>query len=229
MKMNKVVAIVAIAVVACAAFAQGGGQGRRGGGQRGGGNMYSPMNLVNVPEVQAEINLTEDQKTKITELRTSLRTKMQEARTNAGTDRTAQAEAAQKVNADAAKSLNEILNADQAKRVRELQIQWSGVNIVLTDKEVQAALNVTDDQKTKFKDLQDRQRTANQELQQKVQNQEVDATQARETRTKNAKILEEEIGKILTDDQKTKLTAMGGKALPKPAMQTGRRGGGGGF
>jgi len=224
MKVSRLALIAAVAALACAAFAQGGGQGRRGG-QRGGGNPYAPMTLVFNEEVQKELNITEDQKTKLTDLRTSTRTKMQEARTAAGTDRAAQQEATKKVTEESQKSLMEILTADQAKRVRELQIQWTGASIVLTDKEVQAALGITDDQKTKLEDLQKRQQTANAELRTKVQNQEIDQAAATEARTKNAKILEEEIGKVLTDAQKSKLTEMGGKPLAKPAP-AGRGGGG---
>jgi wobble nucleotide-excising tRNase len=107
-----------------------------------------------------------------------------------------------------------------------LQIQWTGPSIVLTDKEVQSALEMTDEQKSKLKDLQQRQAAANAELQTKVRSKEIDQTQAREARTKNSKILEDEIEKVLTDVQKTKLADLGGKALPKPAPAT-RRGGGG--
>ena len=93
MKLNKLAIIVVLAAVACSAMAQGGGGGRRGGGQRGGGNPYAPMTLVRNEAVQKELNITEDQKTKITDLQASLRTKSQEARTAAGTDRQAQQEA----------------------------------------------------------------------------------------------------------------------------------------
>lgn len=223
MKLNKLAVIVVLAAVACSAFAQGGGGGRRGGGQRGGGNQYAPMAIVRNEAVQKELNITDDQKTKLTDLQASVRTKSQEARTAAGTDRQAQQEAMRKVNADAAKSLAEILTPDQQKRLRELQIQWTGVGIVATDKEVQAALSITEDQLTKIKDLQTRQQAANQEAQQSANG---DRAAINEARTKNEKILIEEINKVLTDAQKTKLTELGGKPLEKPAPAQ-RRGGGG--
>ncbi len=222
MKLSKVALIAAVAALACAAFAQGGGQGRRGGG----GNPYAPMTLVGREEVQKELNITDDQKTKLTELRTSIRTKMTEARQAAGQDRTAQAEASKKITEEGQKALSEILTAEQTKRLRELQIQWTGTSIVLTDKEVQASLSITDEQKEKLADLQKRQQTANAELRTKVQSQEIDQAAANEARKKNATILEEEIGKVLTDAQKTKLTDLGGKPLAKPAAPVGRGGGG---
>ena len=225
MKLNKLAVIVVLAAVACSAFAQGGGGGgRRGGGQRGGGNQCGPMALVRNEAVQKELNITDDQKTKLTDLQASVRTKSQEARSAAGSDRQAQQEAMQKVNADAAKSLAEILTPDQHKRLRELQIQWTGVGIVATDKEVQAALSITEDQLTKIKDLQSRQQAANREAQQSANGDRAAMTEAR---TKNEKILIEEINKVLTDAQKTKLTELGGKPLEKPAPA--QRGGGGGI
>ena len=223
MKLNKLAVIVVLAAVACSAMAQGGGGGRRGGGQRGGGNPYAPMTLVRNEAVQKELNITEDQKTKITDLQASLRTKSQEARTAAGTDRQAQQEAMTKVNADAAKALNEILTADQQKRLRELQIQWSGVGLIATDKELQSALSITDDQLTKIKDLQTRQQAANREAQQSANGDRAAITEARQ---KNEKILVDEINKVLTDAQKAKLAELGGKLLEKPAPAA-RRGGGG--
>jgi Spy/CpxP family protein refolding chaperone len=225
MKLNKLAVIVVIAAVACSAFAQGGGGGRRGGGQRGGGgNQYAPLTLVRNEAVQKELNITDDQKTKITDLQASVRTKSQEARTAAGDDRTAQQEAMRKVNADAVKSLNEILTPEQAKRLRELQIQWTGVGIVATDKDVQTTLGITDDQLTKIKDLQTRQAAANREAQQSANGDRAAITEAR---TKNEKILIEEINKVLTDAQKAKLAELGGKPMEKPAPP--QRGGGGGI
>ena len=153
MKLNKLAVIVVLAAVACSAMAQGGGGGRRGGGQRGGGNPYAPMTLVRNEAVQKELNITEDQKTKITDLQASLRTKSQEARTAAGTD--------------------------QQKRLRELQIQWSGVGLIATDKELQSALSITDDQLTKIKDLQTRQQAANREAQQSANGDRAAITEAR--------------------------------------------------
>jgi hypothetical protein len=228
MKLNKLALIVAIAAIACSAMAQGGGGGGRrgGGGQRGGGAQYSPMALVRMAEVQTEIGLTDDQKTKVTDLNTSVRQKSTDARTAAGSDRAAQQEAMAKVNADALKSLGEILKPEQMKRLRELQIQWSGKTLVITDKALQSDLGITDDQKTKLTELQAKQRAAMQEAQQSANG---DRAAIQEAMTKNAKIMDDEIDKVLTDAQKTKLKELGGKELAKPAPQRRGGGGGGGF
>jgi len=232
MKLTKLALIVALAALVCGAMAQGGGGaggggGRQRGGQRGGGNPYAPMSLAGREEVQKEIGITDDQKAKISELATATRAKAREAGQAAGQDRQARQEANAKVNAEALKSLGEILKPEQMKRLRELQIQWTGKTIVIADKEVQAEIGITDEQKTKLTDLQTRQQAAMREA---MQNAQGDPAAAAEARTKNAKIMEEEIDKVLTDAQKSKLKEMGGKELPKPAPAArGGGGGGGGF
>jgi hypothetical protein len=220
MKTTKLALIVAIAALACGAFAQGGGGGGRG--QRGGGgNPYGPTTLVNRAEVQTELGITDDQKTKLSELQTATRAKMTDLRSSANGDRQAMTEGMAKINADTLKSLGDILKPEQMKRLRELQIQWSGKAIVATDKQLQSDLGLSDDQKTKLTDLLAKQAAANREAQQAANG---DRQAAAEARTKNAKILEDQIDLVLTDAQKTKLKEMGGKELPKPAPP--QRGGG---
>jgi len=224
MKAIKLALIVAVAALACGALAQGGGGGGRG--QRGGGgNRFAPMGLVNMEEVQKEIGITDDQKAKIAELRTSTTAKMGEVRTAANGDRTAMQEGMAKVNAETLKSLGEILKPEQMKRLHELEVQWTGKSIVTRDKAVQAELGITDDQKAKFTDLLAKQQAANAEVRTSANG---DRAAMTEGMAKNAKILDEEIDKVLTDAQKTKLAEMGGKPLPKPAPPQ-RGGGGGGF
>jgi len=227
MKLNKLSLIIAVAALACGAMAQGGGGGgRRGGGQRGGGGaQYSAMALIRNEDVQKELSITDDQKTKITDLLSSVRQKSTDAVAAAGDDRAAQGAARAKVNADAAKDLAVILTPDQVKRLRELQLQWTGPSIVATDKELQGSLGITEDQIAKIKDLQQKEQAANAEVRTSANG---DRQAMQEGFQKNAKILADEIAKVLTDDQKSKLAAMSGKPLAKPASLTqGRRGGGG--
>jgi len=219
MKLNRLAIIVAVAALVCSALAQGGGGQRRGGGR---GNPYAPTNLVRLEEVQKELNITDDQKTKIADLQASVQTKMTDLGSSANGDRTAMTEGMAKINAEATKSLGDILQPEQMKRLRELQIQWSGKSILATDKELQSSLSISEEQKTKIAELIAKQQAANREA-----SQGGDRQAAAEARTKNAKILEDEIDKVLTDAQKTKLKELGGKELPKPARRP--RGGGGGF
>ncbi len=66
MNLKTLALIVATVVVASSAMAQGGGGGRRGGGQRG--NPNSLTGLVNRADFQKELAITDDEKTKITDL-----------------------------------------------------------------------------------------------------------------------------------------------------------------
>lgn len=225
MKLNKLVLIVVVAALAGSAMAQGGG-GQRRGGQRGGGNQYSAMNLVRNEDVQKEIGITDDQKAKITDLQTSTRQKSQEARQNAGDDQAAAREATTKINEDAQKQLAAILTPDQVKRLKELQIQWGGLQLVSSDKQLQSDLGVTDDQKAKFADLRTKQQQAMTDAR---ANANGDRQAMMEAMQKLQKDNDAAINQILTDDQKAKLATMGGKPMAKPASLTqGRRGGGGG-
>src|ERR1700678_2031242 len=63
MKANlRILTVLACAVLVGACFGQGGGQGRRGG-QRGGGNSLGA--LLRRADVQTELKITDDEKTKI--------------------------------------------------------------------------------------------------------------------------------------------------------------------
>jgi Spy/CpxP family protein refolding chaperone len=80
--MMKLMAVLAVAVVAVSSFAQGGGGGGRGFGQFGrGGGMQdgSGAFLLNREDVQGELKLTTDQKSKLDTIRQAQRDKMREA------------------------------------------------------------------------------------------------------------------------------------------------------
>jgi len=212
MKLKNLVLIATAAVLVCSAFAQGGGQGRRGGFR----NQGDPLQLTSREDVQKDLALTDDQKTKLTDLRDKTQQKMREAMTaardSAGDDREAMMKAMQSIMAKMSeanqKELATILSADQVKRLKEIAIQFVGVSIVANNKDVQKDLEITDDQLAKIKDLQTRQQAAMREA---MQNAQGDQAAMLEARTKNDKILVEEINKVLTDAQKAKLKDMSGK------------------
>lgn len=225
--MMRLIAVAAIAVMAVSSFAQGGG-GRGGFGQfaRGGfGGMQDPSGvfLINREDVQGEIKLTADQKSKLDALRQAQRDKMREAMQGGGGDQQAMVAAFQKMQAENSKETLAILTADQKKRLKELAIQRMG-NSAITNPELQKELGVTDEQKAKIKDLQDKQGAANQALGEKMQNREIDMQQFQESMRKNSEVMNTELGKIMTADQKSKLTAMGG--TPFKFVEPERRGGG---
>jgi Spy/CpxP family protein refolding chaperone len=215
--MMKLMAVMAIAVIAVSSFAQGGGGGRGQGrgGQFGRGMGMQDANgvfLLNRDDVMGELKLSADQKTKLEAVRTAQRDKMREAFQNGGGggDREAMMAAMQKMQAESAKETLAVLNADQTKRLKELAIQRMG-NAAIMNADVQKELGVTDDQKAKIKDLQDKQQAANQALMEKMRNQELDREQFQAAMTKNREVMTAELAKIVTADQKAKLTAMSGK------------------
>jgi len=215
--MMKLMAVMAIAVIAVSSFAQGGGGGRGQGrgGQFGRGMGMQDANgtfLLNRDDVMGELKLSAEQKTKLEAIRTAQRDKMREAFQGGGGggDREAMMAAMQKMQAESAKETLAVLNADQTKRLKELAIQRMGTGAIL-NADVQKELGVTDDQKAKIKDLQDKQQAANQALMEKMRNQELDREQFQASMQKNREVMNTELAKIITADQKAKLTVMSGK------------------
>jgi len=244
--MNKLAQriFVLVALLSCVAIAAaqgggGGGQGRRGGGQRGGrGN--SEMSLAMRADVQKELAVTDDQKTKLTDLQAKSRQGFGRGNggggnggggngggAGAGNGTPPDPAAMQKMMADRMaqqhKDLAAILNDGQMKRLGELLLQRESFN-ALTQEGNQKALGLSSDQVAKIKDLQAKQTEANTSIRDKVRNQEMTQEEATAARQKNAKTFSEEVAKVLTADQAAKFKDMQGKAF---TFDTGTGGGGG--
>jgi Spy/CpxP family protein refolding chaperone len=216
MNYKKLLMIAAAGAIVCGAMAQGGG----GQGRRGGFGPPDSLQLTGREDVQKDLVLTDDEKAKLSDLRDKAQQKRRDAftaaRESAGDDRDAMMKAIQAANAKLSDENNAalaaILTADQARRLKEILVQFIGVQIVTSNKDVQKDLGITDDQKAKFTDLQAKQRTAMTEA---FQNAQGDQAVIREAMTKNNKIMEDEINKVLTDAQKAKLKDMGGKPFTR--------------
>ncbi len=222
LNLKKSIVVVAMATLACASFAQRGGGFGRGG--FGGGGLMPVSFLINNPGVQEELKLTDDEKTKLTAITQAARDQMTEKRQADGQDRAQMQKDMQAINEDTSKQVAAVLTADQNKRLQEIRIQQAG-NSAITDKDVQAALGLSDDQKSKIADLVKTSQEANAAIFAKIQDGSLDRQEAFASMQKNGATLKEELGKILTDDQKTKLTALGGAPF-KLEMPQGRGGGG---
>ncbi len=243
------VSFIAMAVLALASvsFAQagggGGGGGRRQGGGfgqfgRGGGGAQRLVQLIRSTQVQTELKVTDDQKTKIDALPRAGggRPGGGGAGGNGGGGGGAAAGGGQrpaftpptpeeqlKQLAEDKATTSAILTPEQEKRLEELRVQWAGAGAVnLPD--VQTALDLTADQKTKIADLNTKMREATTNLMEKMRNGEVDRTELPTLMAKNQEIMKTEVDKILTDPQKAKLKALGGAELKREAPQ--RPGGG---
>jgi len=235
--MKFVVLGVSFAMLANFADAQGGrGQGQgRGGGQFGGGMQgmggfgAGPSSLAARPDVQTELKLSADQKTKVQ----AISDKMREERRAAfqgggggggGQDMQARMAEMQKMNAKYDAEVLAVLTPEQTTRIKQLAVQMAGANYPMGE-EGQKALGVTSDQQSKLRALQDKQREAMTALMERMRNQELDFQSMGAEREKMDKVMAEEVGKILTAEQKAKWEELKGKAF---TFQQQRRGGGGG-
>lgn len=226
----KALVVSAVLIVGAVAFAQdqAGGRGGRGGGMRGmQGRGTTPLSLVSRTDVQADLNLSADQKSKLTALRDKQQEEMRAAMENmrsGGGDRDAMMAQMREFQEKNDKAIAAILTEEQNKRIREIWVQLNG-NRAITDEKVQVELGFSAEQKTKVKDLQTKQQEAMQGLMERMRNQEIDRDQMREIQTKNSETMNAELGKVLTADQAAKLKTMGGK--PFKATEQPRGGGGG--
>jgi hypothetical protein len=108
---------------------------------------------------------------------------------------------------------------------------------------MQKELAITDKQKEDIKALQTKQQEANMALREKLNNQEITREDAQASREKNNKIMDEQLGKLLTTEQADKIKALKGTKTFTPDKevtykfgrggmmgggQRGNRGGGGG-
>lgn len=222
--------LISIAVVACVAFAgaqgNGGGQtrgqrggfGQRGGMMRGGGE----SSLVRRADVQKELGITEEQKTKLEEMATKEREARRAAFQNRSNDNGGAATGGgqqgrrgfdpaemAKQRAEQHKALAAILDAKQMKRLGELALQQQGAR-ALGQEDTQKALGLSADQVAKIKDIQTKEREAMQSLMEKMRNQELTREEMQASMEKNNKALGDELTKVLTSDQAAKFKEMQG-------------------
>lgn len=198
--------------LAAGVFAQG---GRGGFGQRGGFG-GGPLQLLRRDDVKDELKLTSDQTSKINDLQQASRQKSMDAFQSAGIQfgggppdadtRKKMNEVMVKLNEQTQKDVDAILTPEQSKRLKELTVQRAG-NAIANNPMFQKEIGITDEQKAKLADLQEKQQAAMMSL---FSNQDMSREDRQAAMEKNTKIMADEIAKVLTDDQKKKITEMGG-------------------
>ncbi len=162
-----------LALGAATVFAQPGGGGPGGPGGRGGfGGMFggggmrgASLMILGMEDVQKELAVTDDQKTKLTDLQKKamddMRSSFQgfanfqdmtdEERTKAREDmQKKMAEAGKKTQAE----VDKILDAKQLERLKQLQVQIQGVQ-ALSDPDTVAKLKLSQDAQDKIKKIVD--------------------------------------------------------------------------
>jgi Spy/CpxP family protein refolding chaperone len=206
-------------VISSAAFAQRQGQGRGFGAFGGGGGGIA---LLSRPEVQAELKLTDAQKTQVTD---AMEKQRQGGRGNFQQLQNATPEERQKAmaerQAEQTKLVNSILNPDQQKRFKEISLQQQGLQALATPA-VADELKLTADQKTQIQTvLQQRNETMRGLFQQGGNG--GDFAAVRDKMTAMNKDTDTKLAALLTDDQKSQWKAMLGTPFALPPAQFGRR------
>lgn len=216
--MKKIILSIVVAMVAVASFAQGGG-GRQGG--MWGGMQNNPLMLLTREDVQEDLGLNSDQKLKVAEYFApdALRERMMSVFQNSGMSfedmrsedgRKKMQDVMTKQMDSMKKEIEGWLTPDQVKRVGQISIQINGNRSIL-NKDIAKALELTSAQQAKIDGLQKSSGEAMQALMQKMRDQELSREEMQEKMKKNGDIMNTELGKVLTDNQRAKLTEMGGK------------------
>jgi len=193
-----------VALLSSSALAQGRGFG---GGMMGGGTQ-----LLTNKSVQDELKVTEDQTSKLTTFAEEMQGKQREAfqgfqDLSPDERRTKMAEVTRTMQADLKKGLAEILKPEQVKRFEQIQIQQMGASAFAMPRVVEA-LKITDEQKTKFQDINQAMMTQMGELRQQIQD------DREGTMKKIADLRKETTEKamaVLTAEQKTSYKELTGK------------------
>jgi Spy/CpxP family protein refolding chaperone len=208
-------------------------QRQRGQGRGGfGGGMFGPPSgamLLNSEDVQKDLKLTDEQKTKVKDFQTKRMEAMRELFSGGERpDREKMQEIRKKNQEEDAKFLKDALTADQNKRLKQIGYQTAGV-MVFSNPDVQSQLKLTDEQKEKIKEIGDQMRKDMQDLRSGGGRPTPEQTKKMEALRKEAK---DKVTDVLTADQKKTWEEMTGPKftgkIQTPGFGGGRRRGGAG-
>jgi hypothetical protein len=188
------------------AWAQGGGRGFFGRG--------NAAFLLAQESVQKELKLSEEQVQKVQDLAAKMRESFKEAFALEGDERTKKLQELAKENE---KSVADILNAEQAKRLKQIVYQQQGAS-AFSDAEVAKALALTDDQREEVKKINDDTAAQTRELFSGGGLDEEGRKKLQELRTAAS----DKIMKLLTDEQRTKWKDLQGEPF-KGEIRFGRK------
>jgi hypothetical protein len=169
---------------------------------------YHQVALAQLPEVEKELKLTEEQKTKTLDLFDTLNEERGALFQEAAGDFDSIREDMAKLNSDIAKEYSDALDETQRKRLAEIYAQANGPAILLDDTAT-AALKLTDEQKEKVAQIRNDARQSWQDvdwqsLSEEEANEEVDGIIAEQDKS---------YAEVLTEEQKTEFEKMKGEKL----------------
>ncbi|MHB0960124.1 MAG: hypothetical protein ACYC6N_07520 [Pirellulaceae bacterium] len=192
---------------------------QRQGGQRDRmrmGAINSAM-LLRAEAVQKELNITEEQKAKLEEMRTEGRGQGGAGQRNfqdmTEEERQKMREEMVARTAEQEKKIAEILDAQQVARLKQIRLQASGA-MGLMNEDVAKELNITEEQRNKMRD-------AMRDLRESAQADGGPGGFAEMREKMNAKVME-----ILTDEQKAQYKEMQGEPFDVAQLRMGGPGGG---
>ena len=127
-----------------------------GGPMMGGPGVQHNAQLVNRPDVGRDLKITDDQREQIRDAMDRFREKMQEDMTppeeGERPDPQQMRARMEKMQSEMDKIINGILITSQKVRLKEIKVQLAGYSAV-TDKEIQAEISFTSDQKAKLEEI----------------------------------------------------------------------------
>ena len=237
--MRTVTALILTATLAVPAFAQQ--PPRRGGGAGGMFGGGGPAGLLRSEDVQKELKLTDEQKTKLKEFNDKQAAARREAfgggGGGGGFDREKMQEFARKSQEETTKFLKDTLTEDQNKRLKQIGLQQSmktspaGALFTISfsqdgislgePTETGKALKVTDEQKDKIKSINEQSMKDIRELFTPGERPSADAQKKMENLRKEAA---EKVMEVLTEEQRKTLKELQGEEF-KGKIETGPPGG----
>lgn len=215
-------AVIGLALVtALAQVASAQPRGRRGGFGFG----ASSVRLATLGQVQSDLKLSDEQKSKVADIDDQLATSRRDLFQQRPDDMAELREKMEKLNHDAAAKLADVLDKDQLKRLAGIVIQVSGPQ-ALNDPVVDGQLSLSDEQKTKLNDVRAKHWQAVGDAMSQAQD------MSREERRAKMSELRDQAGKdlmaVLTPDQQTQFEQLKGEPIDIDMSQLrgrGRRGG----
>ncbi|HET6881720.1 MAG TPA: hypothetical protein VFI31_16270 [Pirellulales bacterium] len=230
--------LLSVSVAAAQDQPRGRGRGGFGGGFGGfggmGGMFANPVGLLRAPEVQKELNLSEEQTKQVDEALADLNPgrggfNFQELQNLSDEDRQKRMEEMRKKGEEAMKAaeekMNKILKPEQLTRLKQLALQRQGV-MALTRPEVAKDLGLTKEQQEKIREIQASTRPEGGRNFQDLSDEERQKLFA-EMNERREKAQTEMLA-VLTADQKAKFEELKGKEFdfPQPRGFGGAGGGG---
>lgn len=210
---SKLVLTLGVAVLlASPALAQRGD--RPGGGPGGRGGFGGSLMLLSNKSVQEELKLSDEQATKAQQAAREVREKHQgdfeKIRELQGEEqRTKRQEVMKAYGEDSRKAMAGVLQPEQAKRLRQIELQASGAQ-AFANPEVQEALKLTAEQKEKIRDIGEDSR---EEMREIFESASGDREEAMKKVTELRKETMTKVAALLTADQKESWKELTGEAF----------------